>query len=114
MALAVEVKDRHLRLHDLQGKIPIIRERGIGEALFLVRGGMATGEEEEIASTIDRQFPSGHNVYVAEFDHLLNGCLILFGERGRRDFVGLIGQALDEQGADIGDRRRWATLLGSI
>lgn len=110
----VEVKDRQLRLDDLHGRIPTIRESGIGEALFLIRGGTVKDERDKIETAIDRQFPSGHNIYVAEFEQLLNTCLILFGERGRREFVGLIGQALDDQGADIGDRRRWAALLGSI
>ena len=84
------------------------------EALFLVRGGVAPDEQANIQISIDRQFPSGHNIYIAEFYQLLSACLILFGERGRRDFVGLVGQVLDEQGADISDRRRWASLLGAV
>ena len=82
MVLAVEAKDRQLHLHDLQGKLPAIRERGIGEALFLVRGGIAGDERGQIDETIDRQFPTGHNVYIADFESLLHSCLILFGERG--------------------------------
>ena len=114
IAIAVEVKDRELRLHDLQGKLPNIRERGIVEALFLVRGGVASTDHDQIEGIIDRQFPSGHNIYVAEFGQLFQACLILFGEHGRRELVRSIGQALDDQGADILDRRTWASLLSGV
>ena len=114
VVLAVEVKDRQLRLHDLQAKLPAIREGGIAEALFLVRGGVVQEDRAEISSAIDRQFPSGHNIYVAELGDLLEVCLILFGEGGRRDLARFIGLALDQQGAEITDRRRWAALLADI
>lgn len=114
IVLAVEVKDRELRLYDLQGKLSAIRERGIGEALFLVRGGIADEDREKVEQTIEHQFPSGHNVYVAEFSEFLGACLMLFGEKGRSEFLRLVGQTLDARGVDVIHRRKWAELLGRL
>ena len=114
IVIGVEVKDRELRLSDLQSKLPAIRERGIGEILFLIQGDRPNTNQVDINQTVERQFPSGHNIYLAELNQFLHACLILFGERGRRNFVRHVGQALDEFSGEISHRQRWAELLDAI
>jgi len=112
--MAVEVKDRQLELRQVQDKLPAVREKGIRELLFLVQGGTTAGDVEGVADTITREFVTGQNLYVLEWDEFVGSCLVLFGEAGRREFLQQVGKELDKQKADISHRRRWAALLGTI
>jgi len=114
MVLAVEVKDRKLALRHVQDKLPGLREGGVRELLFLVRGGSREENEHEIESTINREFAVGQNIYVCEFDAFMDSCLVLFGESGRRDFMVAVGSSLDAIGADISHRRSWASALRNL
>lgn len=114
IVLAIEVKDRNLRLRPVQDKLPAIREKGIRELLFLTQGGPLPAEKAQIDELVERQFTSGQNIYVEDWDRFLSACLILFGESGRREFLKQIGDELDLQRADITHRRKWADLLARI
>jgi hypothetical protein len=112
--MAVEVKDRRLSLRHTQDKLPSVRERGIRELLFLVQGGVEPTDREAVQATIERQFVTGQNLYVAEFSSFLESCLILFGETGRRSFLQHVGEELEVQRADLSHRKRWAELLHDL
>ncbi len=112
--MAVEVKDRQLELRQVQDKLPAARERGIRELLFLVQGGTAVEDAQGVADTITREFVTGQNVYVLEWEEFIGSCLVLFGEMGRREVLQQVGKELDQQKADIGHRRKWAELLRTI
>jgi hypothetical protein len=114
VVLVVEVKDRLLTIHQLQDKLPLIREKGIGEIIFLVQGGIDPENQAEAAETIERQFVTGQNVYVCEFSPFLQTCLVLFGEKGRRDFLVTIGEELDRLRADLAHRQDWCGLLHAL
>lgn len=114
IVLAVEVKDRELALRQLQDKLPSVRQKGIRELLFVIQGSILDAESNEITETINREFTTGQNVYVVEWERFLGSCLVLFGEAGRREFLQSIGTELDRQKADIVHRRKWASLLSSI
>lgn len=114
IVMAVEVKDRHLTLRQMQDKLPAVREKGIREMLFLVQGGTAGDDAQDVATALSRQFVTGQNLYVLEWDEFLTSCLVLFGEAGRREFLKHVGKELDRQRADISHRRKWASLLGTI
>ncbi|MDO8629325.1 MAG: restriction endonuclease, SacI family [Phycisphaerales bacterium] len=111
VVLAVEIKDRKLTLRHVQDKLPGVRELGIRELLFLVRGGLQEEDEDGIRNAVDREFAVGHNIYVCEFDAFVECCLILFGEDGRRGFLIGVGTSLDDIGADITHRQAWSDLL---
>ena len=111
IVLAVEVKDRQLKLIDTQSKLPAIREKGIGELLFLVQGGIMPKETDAVSHLIQREFITGQNVYVTEFSNFLESCLVLFGEIGRVSLLRQIGDELNQRKADISHRRQWAGLL---
>ncbi|MBI1832059.1 MAG: restriction endonuclease, SacI family [Planctomycetes bacterium] len=111
---AVEVKDRMLTLHQLQDKLPGAREKGIGELIFLVNGGIDPDSQMSVKETIERQFVTGQNVYVCEFAPFLQACLVLFGEGGRRQFFLMVGEELDNLRADLAHRQDWCNLLQKL
>lgn len=114
VVLAVEVKDRQLTLIQAQEKVPAIRAKGITEFVFLVQGGVLQCDSESISDLSEREFASGQNFYVCEFNGFLETCLVLFGEDGRRDFLKAAGEALDESKADVQHRRAWRDCLASL
>lgn len=114
VVLAVEVKDREVRLRHIEDKLPAVREQGIRELLFLTTVDVATEEAESVSETIDREFATGQNVYVISFDRILSSCLTLFGELGRRRFLVQVGTVLDEVKADLSHREKWRELLQRI
>jgi hypothetical protein len=111
---AVEVKDRTLQLRQLQDKLPAIREKGIRELMFIVQGGVANHDISAVETAVAGQFVTGQNVYVVEWEQFLGSCLVLFGEKGRREFLQQVGTELDRQKADIIHRKKWAALLTSL
>jgi hypothetical protein len=114
IVLAVEVKDRQIELRQIQDKLPAIREKGIRELLFLGPKGGEEMAKEESAQLINREFASGQNLYLLDWDEFLGTCLMLFGESRRRAFLENVGSVLDALRLDLAHRRRWAELLGEI
>ncbi len=114
IVMAVEVKDRQLELRHIQDKLPAAREKGIRELLFLVQGGAADDDAQRVTDAIGREFVTGQNLYVLEWEEFMGSCLVLFGEAGRREFLQQVGREMDVQKADIKHRRRWAALLATI
>jgi len=112
--LAVEVKDRTLTLRHAQDKLPGIRQKGIRELLFLVHGGVDAQERQAVDQLLEREFTTGQNLYVCEFGHFLEACLVLFGERGRREFLAQVGRELDARRADHAHRAAWAAILQAL
>jgi len=91
-----------------------MREKRVSELLFVVQGGVEPEHEAEVLATLDREFTTGQNVYVCEFNHFLEVCLVLFAEPGRRDFLEEIGRTLDGTHADLRHREAWRDLLARI
>lgn len=114
VVLAVEVKDRKLTLRQVQDKLPIVRERGIKELLFLVQGGIEKRDKKKVSTLIEREFGVGQNIYVGEFVEFFKTCLVVLGEEGRRVLFSEIGTCLDEFRADISHRQTWAQLLAQV
>lgn len=110
VALAVEVKDRQLSLVDMQAKLPGIREQGIAEMVYLARGGAVEDDLTEVSDLTRSEFAAGQNLYVLDLDAFLRSVLALMGESGRKQFLQLVGAALDEF-TDIEDREAWRDLL---
>ncbi|MEK6674178.1 MAG: restriction endonuclease, SacI family [Planctomycetota bacterium] len=114
IVLAVEIKDRQLTIRDVEDKLSGIREAGIRELAFLVRGEGEFTISEELPEVLNRHFATGHNIYVCDFRHFLNSCLVLFGEEGRRSFLILLGAVLDDRKADLSHRETWRDLLNEV
>ena len=114
IVIVVEVKDRPLSLQQVQDKLSTIRQKQIEEAIFLVDGGIVPADETAINNLIRKEFSSGQNIYVADFSVFLDQHLILFGERGRRRYLTLVGEQLDAERADLSHRQAWRDMLASI
>jgi len=114
VVIAVEVKDRELALRHMTDKLPTVREKGITEVLFLVQGGAAIADLENIGILQRKEFATGQNLYVSEFEPFLRTCLILFQESGRRAFLQAIGEELEAKNADLSHRQKWRDLLAAI
>jgi hypothetical protein len=113
IVFVVEAKDRELSITQLQDKIPGLRKHQVAEAFFVAAKGIAAPDEAAIKEIIDREFVSGQNVYITEFQPLARVVLALIGEAGRRRFLEQVGHQLDEF-SDIQHRRAWATLLRGV
>jgi hypothetical protein len=114
IVLAVEVKDRQLTLVQTQEKVPAIRAKGISEFVFLVQGGISPDDVNNVEEIARKEFASGQNIYVSDFVQFFDTCLVLFGEQGRHAFLRAVGDALDENRADISHRRAWREGLNTL
>jgi hypothetical protein len=114
IVLAVEVKDRKLKVTDVQEKLLFLRSHGVTEALFIASGGSEAEREQELTALAAREFSSGQNVYVCDFWQFLDVCLVLFQEAGRRRFLVLVGEKLDEQKSDLRHREAWKEMLQAM
>lgn len=106
--LAVEVKDRALAIGDIESKLDTLRTQSITELMFAFRG--EEQPDAAIGRRIAEEFTAGHNIYRIEFDAFASAILPLLGESGRKQFLTLVGEALDEF-ADLADREAWRALL---
>lgn len=114
LALAVEVKDRELTLTQVSDKTVLARGANVTELLFIAARGIRREERDLIPEALERQFASGHNVYIFDFEDFASGILALLGEGGRRDFLTRVGQVLERYQAPLSDRRAWAAGLREL
>lgn len=114
VVFAVEVKDRQLTLRQAQVAATKARTTELSEFVFIVRNGVVQSDAAEVIALIDREFASGHNLYVCEFEPFLHTLLILFGETGRSELLTEVGKALDQQRADYVHRRAWQESLAKM
>lgn len=113
VVMAVEVKDRALKLADIEGAIIKTRQREIRDLLFAaprVEPSEAAAIESRIAST----FAAGQNLYVADTMDLARSVLALGGESSRTSFLKLIGEHLDLWNTQPSHRQAWKGLLETI
>ena len=111
IVLAVEVKDRDLTVSQMQDKLPQARQQAVRELLFLIRGEVPEDQRRSANEIVSREFSTGHNLHIHDFDSFARAVLVLMGEEGRRRFVLAVGTRLDQQGLDLADRQVWRDLL---
>jgi len=114
LVMAVEVKDRQITLRHVESSLPRIRRKGIREFIFLVRGGVASKDRVRVEHLVDRNFNTGQNLYLCDFETFMRDCLVLFGEEGRGMMFRYVGEELDQTRADMAHRQTWCNLLSSI
>jgi hypothetical protein len=114
MLLAVEVKDQQLTLTHVEDKLKHARAKGVRELLFVVQQSVAGQDRAGIERLMEREFVSGHNIYVLDLPRLAEGVLALMGEKGRTRFLREVGRSLDAYALQVHHRRRWAELLQGI
>jgi hypothetical protein len=109
--LAVEVKDRQLTVSQIDDTLQRAKLKGLAEILFIAEKGLDNGARGKLGEYLEERFAKGENVYVLDLSKLLNVCLPLVGEPGRRRLLELVGQELEDWGSDIRHREAWSKLL---
>ncbi|PZR77298.1 MAG: hypothetical protein DLM52_04890 [Chthoniobacterales bacterium] len=110
VAIAVEVKDRILRLSDLEATIAKSRNRRIRDVFFTAPQVNAE-EAEQVEGRIAAAFTGGQNIYVIDFFELARPILALGGEAMRTLFLKKVGEHLDSWNTQPSHRQAWKRLL---
>jgi hypothetical protein len=113
IVIAVEVKDRALKLADVEGTLSKTRHRDIREVFFTAPK-VDAGDADQIHSRIATAFASGQNLYIADFFDLAKAVLALGGERMRVLFLRKVGEHLDAWNTQPSHRQAWKQMLQSI
>ena len=112
LALAVEVKDRTLELHDVETAIGKARRSGATEILFTTATAQAS--EPSVSDRTEREFALGINVYRLSIDDLLRVALSIAGESSRVRFLALVGEELNDRVTQPSHKLAWQGLLQSL
>jgi SacI restriction endonuclease len=113
IVLAVEVKDRALKLADVEGTIAKTRNRAIRDVLFAAPE-IDKADIEGIERRVATAFTSGQNVYVADFFRLAEVVLALGGEAARQTYLRQVGEHLDRWNTQPSHRQAWKRLLEAV
>ena len=110
IALAVEVKDYHLTLHEYRNSVTkALKGNGISRLLFATPG-IDEGDRQEIERRMETQWASGLNVYQVNLEILVKTTFSLLEEEWRIKFIREVGKELDTRGVHL-HRERWRHLL---
>lgn len=112
--LLVEVKDQVLTFRQIGTTLDAARSEKIREIIFVAQKGLNAREEEAVSQKVEQEFTSGQNIYIVELLDFLSNISILFGEKGRVQFISEIGAELDRVNSAIGHRKAWADLLRNV
>jgi hypothetical protein len=114
IVMAVEVKDRCLTINQVKEKLINLRAENVTEILFLAQDGVQKNDQLDTKALIEREYNSGHNIYVFSFPEFASSSLALIGEEGRRNFLHTVGEELDRYSSDLKHRQAWAALLQNV
>jgi len=114
LVLAIEVKDTELTLTHINSKLPNFKERYVTEILFIITKGILEDDKSKIYDLVEKEFISGHNIYILDLLNFSHNTLALLGEKGRRIFLDEVGHTLEEFRSNIVHRKAWAELLSNI
>jgi hypothetical protein len=113
IVVAVEAKDRRLKLLDLEsGIIPKVKRDKVRES-YGISLGLEPAEADAITARVEATFAGGHNIYLFEFNQFADPVLALLGEEGRSVFLEQVGEALD-QFSTVQHRQAWAEELKQL
>jgi hypothetical protein len=111
--LAVEVKERLIRLEDVQAALIKAREAGVKE-LIICSHGPAEKDYATISSAIDNAWASGTNIYSVTIGDFLLNVLPILGEQGGKSFIANVGKQLDKFNTQPKHRKAWKELLDGL
>lgn len=114
IVLAVEVKDRTVTINQIKEKLVNLRAENVTEILFVAQDGVHRPDVDATKALVEKEYNSGHNIYIFPFAEFAGSSLALMGEAGRRMFLQLVGEELDRYMSDIKHRRAWAVLLENV
>ncbi|MDQ6665665.1 MAG: restriction endonuclease, SacI family, partial [Acidobacteriota bacterium] len=108
IVMAVEVKDRALKIADLDEKLGSTREKLIEELFFVTARG--NKQPEILPGRLEKEFSAGQNLYIFSLVDLTRSVLALAGEKSRRTFLINVGAQLDAF-SDTKHRLAWKKVL---
>ncbi|MGH8491377.1 MAG: restriction endonuclease, SacI family [Gammaproteobacteria bacterium] len=111
--IAVEVKDRALRLTDVEGTLTKTRYRVIRD-VFFTSPRVEAKEVKPISDRIAAAFAGGQNLYVVDLVDLARVTLALGGEGMRALFLRRVGEHLDTWNTQPSNRQAWKKLLEAV
>lgn len=111
--IAVEVKDRALRLTDVEGTLTKTRHRVIRD-VFFTSPRVEAQDSKPISNRIAAAFAGGQNLYVVDFLDLARVTLALGGEGMRALFLRRVGEHLDTWNTQPSNRQAWKKLLEAV
>ncbi len=113
IVLVVEVKDRVLKLTDVEGTLQKSRQRSIKE-IFFTAPSLQTQDEGAVSERVSRAFTAGQNLYVFDFFDLARSVLALGGEAIRTTFLVKVGEHLNTWNTQPRHRQAWKKLLEKV
>jgi hypothetical protein len=113
IALAVEVKEREIKVEDVQASIAKVRELGIRELLFCCDG-VLNKDREAVERLFASAWASGTNLYSGRIDQLMGGILPILGEKSIHAFIVAVGAQLDKFSTQPRHRKAWKLLLDRL
>ncbi|GAB3024734.1 hypothetical protein GCM10027285_03150 [Oleiagrimonas citrea] len=114
VVLAVEIKDRRIRLDDVEATILKARQNGVDNVLFVARVEPIFDDESAIRERARREFENGIDVNFVPFNQLANHILTQLSPNQRTDVLRKVHDALHELGASYVHTRAWTGLLTAV
>jgi len=114
IVVVAEIKDKELTLGQIEAKLQGARAKKVSEIFFIVQKGAAACDHSALAARTEAEFASGQNFYILDLAALARVALALLGEDARREFLGSVGQQLDDYKSDIRHRQDWRDSLASL
>lgn len=115
---AIEAKDRQLTFAELENSIEKSRIASVSELIIITNRNSADRYKESdqliCEELISKNFSSGLNVYVEAFEDVARIILLQIGESGRRNFLEIVGKALEVQKADAQHRWAWSEIVKKL
>ncbi len=109
--IAIEIKDRSLRITEARNTVANAREREVKEIIFIAQNGVSVDDQNEMDKLVKAEYSKGQNIYVCDdIMRFAESLLIILGEEGRKAFLDNVACYLDEH-ADYSDRRTFSELL---
>ncbi len=109
--MAVEVKDRAIKISDLDEKLGSTREERIEELFFVTARG--NKQPEILPERLEKEFSAGQNLYVFSLVDLTRSVPALAGEKSRRTFLIRVGEQLNAF-SDTKYRLAWKKVLQNL
>jgi hypothetical protein len=112
---AIEAKDRQLTFSELENSIGKSRIASVSELIIIINKASKNlfrdEDKDDCEQLIAKNFSSGLNVYVEAFEDIARIVLLQIGEQGRRNFLEIVGKALELQKADAQHRWAWSEIV---
>jgi hypothetical protein len=113
VVVAAEVKDRRIRLDDIQAALAKAREVGVKELIFFSHG-IIEKEFSVVEESITTAWASGTNIYCVTIGEFLRNVFPLVGEQGIKSYVIHVGNQLDKFNTQPKHRKAWKDLLDGL